>query len=117
MRKKTMNNLFDNIMWYLIYMLPLFCFLFLLIRTGSVQTLSTCMSSLGLGVLETSDITTTLTSIFGVGGIVPLFANTDIILYMSYFVCVFVLHLAVDFLLFIPRLAHKWLNKLCGGDN
>ena len=117
MREKTQKNLFDNVMWYLLYLLPITLWLVVSFRTGQLVTLSTAMSSMGLEILSTNQIFSSLSSIFSIDGILPLFTNSDIILYMSYFISVFLIHLFVDFILFIPRLAHKWLNKLFGGDN
>lgn len=117
MRKKTMNNFFDNVMWYLIYLLPLFLFIGVSIRVGQFTTLSSCFDLVGLNVAE-SFIYQTFDNLFGVNGVVSLFTNSDILLYFTYFVSVYIIHLAVDFLLFIPRLSHKWLKSFtCGGDD
>ena len=114
MRKRTINYLFDEIMWYLIYLLPLFLYLLLIVRTGNMVDFAETFSSFGLDVVSDNIVFSSLSSIFGSNGVMPLFSNTGILFYMSYFVNVFVIHLAVDFLLFIPRLAHKWLNCLWG---
>jgi hypothetical protein len=103
-------------MWYILYLLPIILWAFVSFRSGEMTTLSNAMSSLGLEILGTNQIYTSLASIFAIDGILPLFTNLDIILYMSYFISVFLIHLFVDFILFIPRLAHKWLNKLYQGD-
>lgn len=117
MRERTQKNLFDNIFWYLIYLLPLIIWIVVSFRTGNIVSLSNALETMGLKVLENNQILTNLSEIFGSNGILPLFVSTDILLYISYFICVFLIHLFVDFLLFIPRIAHKWLNKLYGGDN
>lgn len=116
MRKKSISCLFDNLMWYLLYLLPLFLLLIYLVRTGTVVDLSTIFSDFGLDILTNNQILVALSSLFGSSGVVPLFASESILVYFSYFISVFVVHLAVDFLLFIPRLAHKWLNKLWGSE-
>lgn len=115
MRKKTINHLFDNAMWYIVYLLPLILFIGVSVRTGVFSSLADAFSLVGLNVLQDSLIYTTLSSIFGVGGILPLFASTDILLYFTYFVSVYLIHLCVDFLLFIPRLSHKWLKSFTSG--
>jgi len=114
MRKRTLNCLFYNIMWYLIYLLPIFAFLFMLIRTGSIMPLSDCMSTFGLGVLTNNFVYNALNGLFGSSGVVPLFANPDVLLYLSYFICVYLAHLAVDVLLFIPRYSHKLMDAFGG---
>lgn len=114
MRKRTLNCLFDNVMWYLIYLLPLIAFGILLINNPSI-TLSGAMSSVGLGVLTDNVVFTALSGIFGTGGVLPLFVSADILLYFSYFICVWLCHLAVDVLLFLVRYAHH-LMECFGGD-
>lgn len=116
MREKTQKNLFDNLMWYILYLMPLILWALISYSSATYVTLSQSMTSLGLEILTTNQIYTSLMSIFSIDGILPLFTNPDIILYMSYFISVFLIHLFVDFILFIPRIAHKWLNKLYGGD-
>lgn len=117
MREKTQKNLFDNVMWYLIYLLPIVIWLAVSFRTGNLVNLSSAMSTMGLEIFSNNQIYSVLLSAFGSLGVLPLFATTDILMYMAYFISVFLIHLGVDFILFIPRLAHKWLNKLYGGDN
>lgn len=114
MRKKNMSHLFDNVLWYMAYLLPLFAFLTLLWRTDGV-TLATAMSSCGLDIFSQGFIYDGLTSLFGADGVMPLFASPDILAYGSYFISVFLMHLAVDVLLFIPRFAHKCMDCF-GGD-
>lgn len=103
-------------MWYLLYLLPIFLWIVVSIRSVEIVNLSSAMSTLGLDIFTNNIIYTNLCSIFGANGILPLFNSPDILMFMSYFVSVFLIHLAIDFLLFIPRLADKWLNKLYGGD-
>ncbi len=117
MKIKKQNNCFDNIMWYLLYLLPIILWLVVSFRSGTILSLSSAMSEMGFDILSSNQVYTSLISIFDSTGILPLFTSPDIILYMSYFISVFLIHLFVDFILFIPRLAHKWLNKLYGGDD
>lgn len=111
MRKKTVKCLCDNIFWYLIYLLPLILLFGVTFQTGVFTTLSSAMNSVGLNVLTDNVILNSLTQIFGQNGILPLL-NNDILVYLTYFVSVFIMHLAIDFLLFIPRLAMKWQDDL-----
>ena len=61
-----------------------------------------------------NDITNALFTVFDsfVGG----FYDTPFIAYFSYLVYVEIIHLFVDILLFIPRLAHKWMNGFIQHD-
>lgn len=117
MRQRTQKNLFDNIFWYLIYLLPIIIWIVVSFRTGTIISLSTALDTMGLKVLDNNQIIANLSEIFGNSGVIPMFASADVLLYMAYFISVYLIHLFVDFLLFIPRIAHKWLNKLYGGDN
>lgn len=114
MRKKSINNFFDSALWYLVYMLPLVCFVILLFKTGQPLGLAVCMSSCGLGILTDNVIYTALNSIFGAGGVLPLFVSADLLLYFSYFICVWLCHLAVDMLLCLIRYAHSLMDKFGG---
>lgn len=114
MRKKTIKSLFDNVFWYMVYMLPLFLMIIYWAKTGAIS-LSGAMTSAGLNVLTNNPIYTALNDIFGTGGTLPLFSSPDIIAFATYFISAFILHLFVDFILFIPRLCYKWMNCF-GGD-
>ncbi len=114
MRKKSINNFFDSALWYLVYMLPLLCFVLLVSKTGQLVPLAECMSSCGLGILTDNVVYTALNSIFGASGVLPLFMSADILLYFSYFICVWICHLAVDILLWIVRYAHKLMDNFGG---
>ena len=82
-----------------------------------ITSISSVISTLGLNVLQDNIIFTTLSDIFGTGGVLPFFQSTDLIIFFTYYICVYLLHLLVDFVIFIPRLAHKWLNHFTQGDN
>lgn len=112
MRKKTINRVADTIFWYLLYFLPILGFLILLaIRPDVIPTFSDVFNMLGLNVVTSGTIYTSLDSVFGTSGILPLFIETGLLQFFTYFISVFIAHLFVDFMLFIPRLTHKWMNK------
>ena len=116
MRKRTIANLVDSFFWLLVAILPIVlylitCFSYKLTNaTESVVAFLPFMKSLGL--VDSGLIYNSLFDLFGTGGILPLFSaeNYAILVFLSYFVSVEIVHLAVDFLLFIPRLAHKYMN-------
>ena len=115
MRKRTISNLADTIFWYFVYLLPVIGYLLYLIAEPasgtSLVTFDSFFSNIGLGLVSDNVVVSTLKDIFGTGGILPLFTTDTPFIIFGWFVCTFITHLAVDFLLFIPRLAHKWLNK------
>ena len=116
MRKRTIANLVDSFFWLLVAILPIVlylitCFSYKLTNaTESVVAFLPFMKSLGL--VDSGLIYNSLSDLFGTGGILPLFSaeNNAILVFLSYFVSVEIVHLAVDFLLFIPRFAHKYMN-------
>lgn len=111
MREKNIKLMADTFMWYLLYLLPLFVMLLAIFRTGTIVSIDSVFTSLGLSIFNDNIILTTLTDIFGVGGVFPLFTDNGILIYGSYFVCVYLIHLAIDFLLFIPRLFENLADK------
>lgn len=111
MKKKTILTLADTIFWYLVYMLPVIVYLLNIFPNGAVS-FDTLLSSTGFNIVTSNIVTTTFNSIFATGGIMPLFAlNSPMIIIISWFIFAVILHLMADFILFIPRLAHKWMNK------
>ena len=73
------------------------------------------MNDIGFGFATDNIVVNGLEEIFGANGVMPVFLTNTPIIIFAWFICVFIIHLAVDFLLFIPRLAHKWMNEF-GGD-
>ena len=122
MRKKTVKFVADTIFWYVLYFLPVISYLlFMFIHpsgTGGIEPLSfmTFLSDTGFTIITDNVIYQALFDIFGTGGMLPFFDSPVIFTCLTWFVAVFIAHLFVDFVLFIPRLAHKWLNAFTQGD-
>lgn len=111
MRKRTIICLFDKGFWFLVSILPLVAFVVMLWFNGQTGiTLSSVFSACGFSIVADNVVVTSLMSIFGVGGVFPLFATSDLLVYLVYFIFVNIIHLAVDVLLWIPRFAHKLLD-------
>lgn len=116
MRKRNISFLFDHVMWYLLYLLPVFMLVVLTCVLRQAVSFESVFELVGLNIATNSVVYTTLVSICGSVGVLPLFGSLDILIYLTYFVNVFIVHLLVDFVLFIPRLAHKWMSKFGGDD-
>ena len=110
MREKTQKRLFDNFFWHFIYLLPLLIWLVVSFQSGQITTLSGAFTSMGLEVFVDNPIYTSLMEVFATTGILPLFNSPDIVMYFTYFTSVFLMHLFVDFILFIPLHSNSW-NK------
>lgn len=115
MRKKTIKRLADTIFWYGLYFLPIIILILMSIH-NPITSVSSVIDTLGLSILNDSVIYSTLNDIVGVGGILPLFNSPDILIFFTYYICVYILHLLVDIVIFIPKIAHKWLNTFTQGD-
>lgn len=103
-------------MWTLIYVLPLLFVLVAVSRTdysGIVSWIQTTFVG-----IEDTFVYSTFADLFGEDGVLPLFTgNLNILMYyFVYFVIAWISHIFVDFLVFIPRFAHKMMDKFCGGD-
>lgn len=118
MRKRSVNHIADTIFWYVVYMFPIILTIvqtFSLPHIGNLDGFDGFFELLAvnlrtLGCNSNGIIVSTLSDIFGEGGILPLFNNGIIFGYAQWFVGTLIVHLAVDVLLFLPRIAHKWLD-------
>lgn len=136
MRKRTVKNLFDNIMWYLIYLLP--------ILVGLISALSLCGGDWYTTWFEANDYDYSNAPALGIfvqgsrlvceqfqfgivysalydcfdyiGDMWVPFDSSFITYYFAYFISVYIAHLFVDFVLFIPRLCHKWMNAFTNAE-
>lgn len=115
MRKRNVNNFFDTLFWYLIYFFPVLAYLINLSVTG-VTSFSTFIDTLGFAFTENNLIMQGFVDLFGVNGILPLFTSNTVFYIFTWFVLAIYIHLVVDFLVFIGRLAHKWFNAFTTRD-
>lgn len=116
MRQRTLKSFFDKFFWFIVSAMPLIYYAFsFLSRAYTPVPLDQFFSVLGVKV-ESTLVYGTLLDLFGTGGICPLFDSPEIFSIMAWFVNVQLIHLAVDFLLFIPRLAHSFMDRWCTRD-
>lgn len=108
------NFLFDKVMWYILYFLPIILLLITSIN-GTPITVSSMLSTIGFNVSTNNIIYTTFVDIFGVGGLFELFTNNDVFIYITYFVGMYLIHFVIDVSLFIVKLTRKWLDGIVGG--
>ena len=120
MRKRTISHLADTIFWYLLYFFPVVAYLFFILSEPSSGTaiisLSSFFNDLGITFFTDNIILSVLNDLFGATGVLPLFNDSTALYFFAWFACVMLVHLAIDFILFIPRLAHKWLNVFTTRD-
>lgn len=114
MRKRCVNHIADTLMWYLIYLFPLvFVLCGSVLNTDAMTFFNSFLTWFEIAMTN-NPIYTPLSEIFGATGLMPLFVgNWSFMLYYgTYFVSCMILHLAVDVIVFIPRLAHKYMSVL-----
>lgn len=111
MTKRTFHYVIEA-GWLFIALLPVILYIVAARNTGGTDMLTfTQMMNEKLGFFTSSNniIYSTLTGIFGQTGELPILSEA-FAAYLSYFIIVEIAHLCVDVLLFIPRLAHNWLE-------
>lgn len=112
MRKRSILNLADTLFWYLIYLLPVLMYLLNGINHDVTAFESFMTTTLGFAFTSDNVVYVALTALLGVDGIVPLFSSNAPLLMVTCFASMVLVHLFVDFIVFIPRLCHKWLGKM-----
>lgn len=114
MRKRNLMCLFDTLFWYIIYALPFLSWLLYLWGDNpqNIIMFPEWVSQDGFG--WAGPVYDYLLPIFGDAGIFPI-ASEYLLYILSWFVSCAIIHLAVDVLLFIPRLSHNWLEKFTSG--
>lgn len=124
MRKRNFSFALDNLLWWIIYLLPIFGYLITL-SSGILVDNGSYIYPLSFGeflnsvnfvqILSGNIIHSTLLSIFGSNGIVPIFFDgSSFLLYFSYFVGVYFIHLCVDVIMLLPRLVMHAMDKFGG---
>lgn len=116
MRERTLNSIYDKVIWLLISLLPLI--LLAIYSFHHEIIIADFLANTGLEVLSSSPIYSMYFSLFADGGLIPIFANNSLVItYFTYLTSVYLLHLVFDVVVFIPRLFHDLLSKTYhGGD-
>ena len=125
--KKTGNTRFayrlDKIFWFLMLVLPVMSWcVYLFSFTGyggtesSLISFSSWLTNQFTGVdMSGNAVYVALNSIFGPSGAFPIFRPSFLVFFV-YLVNVEIIHVFFDVIVFIPRLAHKWISKAVQDD-
>lgn len=129
MRMKKMGNTrfsykLDKIFWFVISFFPLFSWLIYLFSfssyTGSPLTFYAWLEQnfAFMGQISKSVIYSTFYQIFSITSADSLFPvlSTSFMAFFTYLVTVEIVHIIYDVIVFIPRLAHKWISKAVQDD-
>lgn len=126
--KKSSNTRFsyklDKIFWFVVSFFPLFSWLIYLFSFSSYTTSPLTFyawieQNFGfMGNIQNSAIYSTLYQIFFITSVSSLFPalSTSLLAFFTYLVTVEIVHVLYDVIVFIPRLAHKWISKAVQDD-
>lgn len=114
----------DKIFWFIISFIPLFSWLVYLFSfssyTASPLTFLAWLDQYFgfLGQISQSVIYSTLYQIFSITSVSSLFPSLPVSLmaFFTYLITVEIIHVIYDVIVFIPRLAHKWISKAVQDD-
>lgn len=128
MRMKKLNNTrfsrkIDHIFWFLILMLPVASWLSYLFSFNGYGDAASPVISFGSWItnqftgsnISNNIVYTTLNGIFGSSGAFPVF-GPSFLYFVTYLVNVELIHVFFDVIVFVPRLAHKWISKAVQDD-
>ena len=108
MSKKKINYLFDLLYYAAFILIPIGAYLFHQFKFEDVILLSFFNE---FGIDSTNVIFQCFVDMFGSNGFLPLMADDSTLFYIfTYMSIVVLMHLVFDFLMFIPKLAHKCLT-------
>lgn len=112
MRKRNFKYALDNIFWYILYILPVLCYIITIASRRGTEVVALPVYFENFGVPMVSDVVNSaLSAVFGADGVLPLYGFSTALPALSWFVSLMIVHLAIDVLLFIPRFAHKYMDK------
>jgi len=110
MRKKTIYLIADKLFWCVCMLLPLL--VWVVSSNNGNGNFASVMAELGIS--SDNIVYQTLNALFGSNqdSVIHLFTSgSTTMLFFTYFIILELVHLFVDFILFIPRLANKWMSK------
>ena len=125
--RKTSNTRFafklDKFFWFLVLMLPVISWCVYLFSFNGYGDAGSSLISFGswltnqfTGSGVTSNVVyVTLNGIFGSSGVFPTF-GPSFLFFVTYLINVELIHVFYDVIVFIPRLAHKWISKAVQND-
>lgn len=114
----------DKLFWFFIAFLPVLSWLIYLYgyvhlntdpSTGLIRFTNWLQTNFLLSNFNSNPFLVVLSRIFGSGGAFPLFDTNGLSIFV-WFLTVEVIHVCFDVIVFIPRLAHKWISKAVQDD-
>lgn len=110
MRKRTIKYWADKLLWLVVMLLPLLAFLIMNYAGSDVSIVE--IFDTGFNINDDNIVYNVIDSIFGVNGHLPLYgAGSYIPLYITYLASVVIIQIAYDFIVFLPKLCHKYMHR------
>lgn len=106
--KNRFSRKIDKIFWFIVALLPIIIYFVTAYRNPSAPDFFTFCISWRFDYVSRIFESVFATSFGG--------AEIGILMYLSYVVCVEIAHCMFDILVFIPRLAHKFISKAVQDD-
>lgn len=130
MLSKTTKNRFsyklDKLFWWLVALMPFIGYFGVVAFNGltlapgeaAVPSLPNFMYQYVFSgaSFEGNPVWYILSNLFGSNGVFPIFTNQSSLLVFNWFIVVEIIHVCFDIIVFIPRLAHKWISKAVQDD-
>lgn len=122
MRTRKMSNTrfaykLDKFFWLFLALFPYIAYLFYIGKNPGVTFYDFFNTVLGVGGYGPNIVYQTLDKIFGPSSSVfRIFNNTSALYFFVWLVNVELVHIFYDVIVFIPRLAHKWISKAVQDD-
>lgn len=116
MRKKTIKFISDKLLWLLAMLIPLIYCLVVNIHYTETHTPISILeiftnAEYGFAIANNNLILTTINDLFGSAGVLPLWtADSFVPYFITYLSIIVLVQLAYDVLMFVPKIAHKWLH-------
>lgn len=108
MTKRKFNYIFDVLFYTFFILMPIIAYIIHLHHYDNVSLIDFYTQ---FGIIQSNVIYTSLVDIFGTNGVFPIIADNSVLFTIfTYMIIVNLIHLMVDFLLFIPNICHKYLN-------
>lgn len=113
-------NKLDHFFWFFIKLMPFFAYVFsFFLRTSGGYTnfpgffLNYFLSG---GSFSDNIVWQCLYSLFGPGGVFPYFSSETALYVFTWIIWVEIFHVFFDVIVFIPRIAHKFISKAVQDD-
>ena len=110
MTKRTYHYIVE-MGWLLLALMPVILYLVAARNTGGAEMMTFAdMMEQKLGFFNTGNVIyTTIDGVFGAEGVLPILTD-GLTAYLTYYITVEIVHLIVDVLIFIPRMAQSWIT-------